>query len=214
MVREDLTPGSRDWNIVCDPDSGDGIMALDGSGTGANAIECNCRPATTNASTGWQVVTNGMAPAYPNAWIRLQRTGTQLAAFYSTNGTQWTQHAWADPTTVGSSNALPATVYVGLCQTAHNNDPTPLAPLNELAFVDTASYDNLNFAYVAPVNSQVVMTITHSGGNVVISWSPASGTLYSSPALGSSAAWTAVPNAVSPMTIPIGKTDQFFRVQQ
>ena len=39
-------------------------------------------------AAGWQVETNGMAPAYPNAWLRLQRTGTQLAAYSSTDGAE------------------------------------------------------------------------------------------------------------------------------
>ncbi len=150
MVRETLDAASRNWNIVCDPDSSDGIAAPDGSGTGANEIECNCRNTTAGASTSWQVVSNGMAPAYPNAWVRLQRTGASLAAYYSTDGANWVQHGWDDPTTVGDMAALPATVYIGICQTAHNNDPTPTPPFNKLAFLDTVDYASFNAAYAPP----------------------------------------------------------------
>jgi hypothetical protein len=213
MVRESLAAASREWSIVNDPDSSDGILSNDGA-TGASDIECNCRNSTGAGTGGWQVATNGMVPAYPNAWVRLQRTGTQLAAYFGTNGTAWTQAAWDDPTTVGAKTALPATVYVGIAQTAHNNDPIPLPPLSNLAFLDTVDYDNFNAAYVPPVTTQGTLTITRSGSNVVISWTPVgSGTLESSAALGSAASWTAVPNATNPMTIPIGKADQFFRLQ-
>jgi regulation of enolase protein 1 (concanavalin A-like superfamily) len=212
MVREDLTAGSRDWNIVNDPDSSDGIMALDGSGTGASLIECNCRNATNGGSGGWQVETNNTAAAYPNAWVRLQRTGTSLAAYYGTNGTDWVQAAWDDPTTVGAKTALPATVYVGLCQTAHNNDSTPTPPFNELVFLDTADYDSFNAAYVPPATGGK-LSITRSGSTFILSWAPAGGTLQSSPALGASANWQPVANATNPMTNSIGKTDQYFRLQ-
>jgi hypothetical protein len=210
MVRESLAANSREWSIINDPDSADGIMSNDGA-TGASDIEINCRNTTAAGTGGWQVVTNGMVPAYPNAWVRLQRTGTQLAAYFSTNGTAWVQGGWDDPTTVGAKTALPNTVYVGICQTAHNNDQVPPPPLGNLAFLDTVDYDNFNAAYaVAP---STVMSITRSGANVIISWTPAGGTLLSSPALGTAAVWTPVANATNPMTIPIGKADQFFRVQ-
>jgi hypothetical protein len=214
MVREDLTPGSRNWNIVNDPDSSDGIMAIDNTGTGASAIEANCRNTTAGSSGSWQVTSNGIAPAYPNAWVRLQRTGTQLAGYYSTDGTNWTQRCWDDPTTIGGKTALPQTVYVGISQSAHNNDSTPLPPFANLAFLDTTDYDNFNAAYVpSGTTTRAKITIMRSGSNVIISWTPAGGTLYSSPALGANAKWTAVANPSNPMTIPIGPTSEFYRLQ-
>ncbi|HXP62924.1 MAG TPA: hypothetical protein VN829_20655 [Dongiaceae bacterium] len=47
-----------------------------------------------------------MAPAYPHAWVRLQRSGATLAAYFSTNGAGWVQQAWANP-------ANPMTVPIG-----------------------------------------------------------------------------------------------------
>ncbi len=213
MVRETLDAASRDWNIVNDPLSSDGIMALDGSGTGASAIECNCRNATAGASAGWQVTSNSAAPVYPNAWVRLKRTGTTLAAFHSTDGTDWVQCAYDDPSKVGTGGALPANVFVGVCQTAHNNDPTPLAPFANLAFLDTADYDSLNLAYTLVVTTQAPLTLKRSGSNVIISWTPAGGTLQSSPAIGTAANWQPVANQANPMTVPIGSGNQYFRLK-
>jgi hypothetical protein len=215
MVREDLTAGSRNWNIVNDPNSSDGVEAVDGS-LGANDIECNARNTTGGGSAGWQVETNGMAPAYPNAWLRLQRTGTQLAGYFGTDGTNWTQHGWDDPTTVGSKTALSNTVYVGICQTAHNNDAVPLPAINDLLYAATVNYDSLNLHYISgvtPPSTNITMTVTHTGKSLTIGWSPAGGTLQSSSALGSSASWAPVANATNPMTIAIPASgDQYYRV--
>ena len=142
------------------------------AGRGTSALACNCRNTTGGATGAWQVVTNSMAPAYPNAWVRLQRTGTSLAAYYSTDGTNWVQHGWDDPTTVGDRTALPATVYIGLCQTAHNNDPTPPPPFTELAFLDTVDYDSFNAAYVAPaaeIVTEPLSQIVAPGGTATLS---------------------------------------------
>jgi hypothetical protein len=209
MVRETLDAGSRNWNIVNDPDAADGIAAPDGSGYGASAVECNCRNMTNGASGGWQVVTNGMVPAYPNAWVRLKRTGETLAAYYSTDGVTWVQHAYADPRTAGDSNALPATVYIGICTTAHNND-TPGTPPELAQYINTSVYADYNSTYVAVVRP--VLTVTRQGGSLSISWTPAGGHLESSPAVsGTGVNWQTVGTA-NPATVTIGTGAMFFRV--
>jgi hypothetical protein len=211
MVRDSVSglyAGARNWNVVNDPRSDDGIAAPDGSGPGANTIECNCRYATDGASQGWQSVSNQVPPAYPNAWVRLKRTGNTLAAFRGTNGVNWVQMGWADPTLVGDATPLPATVYVGLCTSAHNNDSI-MDPVG--FYYDTVHYADYATAWAAPVNA--VLTVQHSGQNFIISWTPAGGTLQSSPALGPNADWQPVPSATNPMTIPIGAANQFYRIK-
>jgi hypothetical protein len=210
MVREDLTSGSRDWNIVNDPTSADGVNAIDGSGNGANTVECNARVAASGASAGWA---NGPAtiPAYPNAWVRLKRAGQVLTAYWSTNGTVWTQEAATDWST-NAAGPMPAAVFVGICCTAHNNNSVTATILN---YYYSASFDNYNSSFVASTNpppGQATLSAKLSGGNVVISWSPAGGTLQSSPNLGTGATWTPVGTA-NPATVPIsGANDKFFRV--
>jgi hypothetical protein len=210
MVRESLDSGSRNWNIVNDPLASDGISAPDGSGMGASLVECNRRATTYGASDGWGLIGTQPAPAYPNAWVRLTRKGQQLSAYYSTSGLTWTLLATNNPTIVGESNALPATVLVGICTTAHNNDaypyPTPLLYLNVVNYAD---YDS-NYvppAYVPPAT----LTTSKSGNNLNISWTPAGGRLESSPVLGTGAVWTTVGTA-NPATVPIGNGNQYFRV--
>ena len=76
-------------------------------GQGASLIERNARNTTGGATAPWQIETNGMAPAYPNAWLRLQRSGATLAAYASTNGANSVQQGWDNPATVGATTPCP-----------------------------------------------------------------------------------------------------------
>jgi len=51
--------------------------------------------------------------AYPDTWLRLQRTGNNFTGYYSTDGKTWKEY-----TTY--SLELPAKVYLGLAVTSHN----------------------------------------------------------------------------------------------
>ena len=148
MVRESLDPGSRDWNIIADPSSADNIQAPDGSGSGANYVEVNCRNATGGISQVWANGGYTTLPPYPNVWVRLKRSGTALFALYSTDGLGWVALANDDPTQAGDKEPLADPVYVGLCQSAHNNDPTPPPAWTQLQYLCTVDY--ANYAVLAP----------------------------------------------------------------
>jgi len=207
MVRETLDANSRNWNIINDPSSLDGIEAIDGSGTGANAVECNARVNPGDVSANWAINPNP-APNYPNAWVRLKRTGDVLSAFYSTNGTSWTLQAIQDPST-NAADAAPLTnvVYVGLCATAHDNDAAGTDP-SLLKYVNTADYDNYNSSYAAAT----VLTAKVTGSNITITWIPTAGQLLASPALaGPNVNWQPAGTGGS-VTIPITGSSMFFKV--
>jgi hypothetical protein len=208
MVRETLDANSRDWNIINDPVASDGINAPDNSGFGANAVECNARNSTGGGSGGWNFQSSPV-PAYPNAWVRLKRTGNLLSAYYSTNGTSWTLQATNDPTFVGSLTALSNVVYVGICTTAHNNDPVGTDP-TLLRFLNTVDYDNYNSSYVAAT----ILTAKVTGSNITITWTPSTGHLLSSPALsGPNMNWQSVTGGTGgSVTIPITGSSMFFKV--
>jgi hypothetical protein len=59
----------------------------------------------------------------------------------------------------------------------------------------------------------IVLTFTRSGNNLTISWSPAGGTLESTPSLGGTPTWTAVGTA-NPATVTIGTGNSYLRVRQ
>jgi PA14 domain len=207
MARETLDMGSRDWNIVNDPLSSDGIAAADGSGNGASLVEANSRVSTAGASAGWETASQP-APAYPNAWVRLKRTGNVFNSYYSTNGVSWTLLGTQDATQVGDSNALPASLYVGIAVTAHIDPATYYDPTTYPKYMNTSAFDGYNSSYVPPTPGPT-LTASLSGANIVISWAPSGGTLQSTTALGG--AWTAVGTA-NPATVPMSGNAMFFRV--
>jgi hypothetical protein len=209
MVRETLDAGSRNWNIVNDPASADGIMAPDGSGFGANDVECNMRDTIAGASGGWRNLAGQTTPPYPNAWVRLKRTGNLVEAFASVNGASWNRLAAYD-TGTNVNGALPSTAYVGLCTTAHNNDAPGQVPpyIPPLKYYNTVEYANYTSSYIPPA----ALTVTRSGANVIISWAPNVGHLEASPAIsGPSVNWQNI-GTVNPATIPVGPGVRFFRV--
>ena len=202
MARETLDATSREWSIQNEP------LAADG---GNNRVDTAMRDTTGAASVGWQLTSGALPPpSYPNAWLRLTRTisGTNdvLDGFYSTNGISWV-HATSYNV---ATNATPLTnvVYVGLCTTAHNNDVVSDPPPSPFLYYNTAEYANYNSVYVAHPK----LTVSVSGGNVIVSWDTGTGRLQSSPALqGAGVNWQDV-STTSPATIPIGTGSQFFRV--
>ena len=207
MARDSLDPTSRNWNIVNDPASSDGIMAPDGSGFGANNVECNTRETAGTASGSWKNLAGNTVPAYPNAWVRLKRTGDVLDAYSSTDGRVWL-HLASYNTSTNGSGALANPAYVGICTTAHNNDPLFGPPPPPFRYYNTAEYANYSSSYVAPAQLTAVL----SGANVIVSWAPVGGHLEASPAIsGPGVNWQPVGSS-NPATIPAGPGTRFFRV--
>ena len=204
MVRESLDSNSRNWNIINDPASADGIMAPDGSGFGANDVECNMRDTTGGASGGWRNLAGGATPAYPNAWVRLKRTGNLLEAFRGVNGLAWTRAAAYD-TGTNVNGALPSVAYLGLCTTAHNNDTPGGDPNGPFRFYNTVEYANYTSSYTPPAQLTAVL----SGANIIVSWIPNVGHLEASPTV--NGPWVNL-GSVNPATVPIGPGARFFRV--
>ncbi len=70
-----------------------------------------------------------------------------------------------------------------------------------------AEYADYNSSYVQPPR----LTATLAGGNVVVSWTPAGGSLYSSPDM-TPGSWTLVGTA-NPATLPAAGGKRFFQVK-
>jgi hypothetical protein len=210
MVRETLDANSRNWNIVNDPDSADGINAPDGSGLGANAVECNMRDTLGGASGAWNNLAGGIVPAYPNAWVRLKRTGNVLDAYSSSNAVSWT-HLASYNTATNVNGALTNVAYVGLCTTAHNNDPLFGPPPPPFLYFNTVEYADYTSSFV-PAAPAPQLTAVLSGANLSISWAPAGGHLEASPAIsGPGVNWQTV-GASNPASVAVGPGARFFRV--
>jgi hypothetical protein len=102
---------------------------LTGPGTaGNNSHELNRRVDTGAQTTAPATVANNTSPAYPNAWVRLQRIGQTNNMFRSDDGVAWSwlaQTVWdIDSTTDG---AMTNTVYVGPEFSPENGNVTVVA---------------------------------------------------------------------------------------
>ncbi|HLP76253.1 MAG TPA: PA14 domain-containing protein [Candidatus Paceibacterota bacterium] len=199
MVRETLDANSREWSIQNEP------LAADG---GANRIDTSMRSTNGLASVGWSIAGTLPPPSYPNAWLRLKRTGSFLDGYYSTNGVDWV-HATSYNT---ATNDVPlgSVVYFGICTTAHNNDVAGITPPSPFLYYNTVEY--ANYGPYVPQPNKAVLTASRSGTDLIISWTPAGGHLEASPALsGPSVNWQTVTSS-NPATVPIATGARFFRV--
>ena len=115
MVRESIATGSRNLLVGVDPLG----LTRDGQwgGQGQNEYFAQMR-AQSDALTGsWMLPTApATPPPYPNAWFRLKRQSNTFTAYRGVDGANWTLIAQTNQT-------YPATVYVGLATTSHNNSP-------------------------------------------------------------------------------------------
>jgi regulation of enolase protein 1 (concanavalin A-like superfamily) len=77
------------------------------------------------SNDGWSSHSSGPSGTSPG-WVRLVRAGDEISAYYSTDGSSW---SLVD----SDSISLPATVYVGLAVTSHNNDTSATARFTGVA---------------------------------------------------------------------------------
>ncbi|HUB26698.1 MAG TPA: family 16 glycosylhydrolase [Tepidisphaeraceae bacterium] len=152
MFRNDTTAGSEYATIDVTPTSG--VTFQWRSTTGGNVTSADA------------VTVGGVSTPY---WVELSRTGNVFSAYYSPNGSSWTQIG--SPETI----AMNSTVLAGLAVTSHDN----------------ATLTQANFANVA-VNSNVAV---QTGGNLALNFSAAASTISAS-ANGGSVLVNALGNAI------------------
>lgn len=146
MVREDLDGSSRNYNVVTTATNGQ------------NQVVAQWRlvkgTASANAAKSGGVL-------MPNTWLRMTREAQKFTAWFSTNGVDWI--TWQNQTMTPD---YPATVYVGLALTSHNNGT------NE--FNQASAYiDNIKGFNFGSVPTQPVLSAKIQGGNLVLTWSSA-----------------------------------------
>jgi hypothetical protein len=122
MLRENLTPGSRLYNIVADPPKTE--TAADGSGLGLNKVEVSMRTAANGASANWgnnpapaNLGTGSSATQVPGLWLRLKLVGRKFYAYTGADGTNWALAARENL----ASNWPLTNFYVGICVSARTN---------------------------------------------------------------------------------------------
>jgi hypothetical protein len=111
-----------------------------------------------------------------------------------------------------ATNATPlgSVVYVGICTTAHNNDVVSDPAPSPFLYYNTAEY--ANYSDFVPTPPAAHLSVSRSGTDVIVSWTPTGGHLESSPAIsGAGVNWQPVGSG-NPASIPLGTGSQFFRV--
>jgi hypothetical protein len=143
MIRSDLTAGSANEFMMYTPNSGhmEPVQQWrDGQGTGNGSGD------TGNHGTG-----TTPSVAVP-IWVRLVRVGNNFSGFWATD-VNGAPGAWQQMTT--HTTNMPATVYVGLALTAHNNGATA-----------TATFDHVQvIGATAPATGNTVARLTDGGGS-------------------------------------------------
>ena len=75
------------------------------------------RSLTGQSTASWDLPASNLSGVpYPNAWVRLKRQGNTFTSYRSLDGSQWTLLGQ-------TSQIFPATIYLGLATSAHNNSP-------------------------------------------------------------------------------------------
>jgi hypothetical protein len=132
MVRPDLTNNSR-MIFACVTPTVSPILAQ----APVNAYAAQWRLRDGNAPLNFQTASSNTAPAYPSAWLRLQRIGTVFNAYASTNGTDWFNY-WGHDSATNLGGIFPDTFYLGLAVTSHDQT----RGLNNNAWAEFRDIDN------------------------------------------------------------------------
>jgi hypothetical protein len=74
-------------------------------------------------------------------------------------------------------------------------------------------YIEMDYRELTPQTAKPKMSVSRTGSNLTIQWSPTGGTLESTPALSGKPTWTTV-GGTNPATVPIGTGNLFYRVKQ
>jgi hypothetical protein len=170
-----------------------------GNQTPNNGHEQNQRLGMGTATSGWG--SPGTPPTYPNAWLRLKRTGTDLHGFRSTDGINWIDQGQTTLTDQQPDMYVGVSLGVetgNIWSTGHDVWGGPFDPIEDRLFV--AQFRNL-----MDIPS---LGISVSAGHPVVTFN---GMLQSSPAI--TGPFTDLPSATSPFTVPTGPGATFFRVR-
>jgi hypothetical protein len=101
MIRESLSPDSRFA----------GVYATPGQGVRFQARLLTAGDATSDTS----VATPEQIALRAPVWVKLERAGTTVNGYYSTDGSKWTAMSW-NPQTIN----MMGQIYIGLAVTSHN----------------------------------------------------------------------------------------------
>jgi len=139
-----------------DPNSAHAMMAV----TPANGVWFGLRAATGDISTSIKDP-NVTAPQ----WVKLERSaGGLVRAYYSADGTTWTQLGLAVVT-------MKTPIYIGLALSSHNPDATCEAKFSNVSFPDTGvdpQWNDQDVGMLANVPEPIYVAVANSTGTPAV----------------------------------------------
>jgi hypothetical protein len=203
---------SQNFTIRVNPTVG----APNGDGTnvpGNNSYEQVHRPREGYNYDGFNTIYNiaggfGGAPAYPNAWMRIQRQGQTIRAWKSSDGVNWEGPAnvtYTDDPETPENELWADKLYVGVFY-------APEFANNDILAQDKLTRSGIaKFREYGPMTSSVTPTIeiARDGANVKITYT---GSLESADTINASS-WSPV-STPSPASIPASSAQKYFRSRQ
>jgi len=186
-----------------------------GNPTPNNGHEQNTRLSAAAGTTGWQT-NNAGSPSYPDVWLRLQRVGTNIIGYASTDGHTWLGQG------ITSLTDQKADMFVGPSLAVETGNIWAAADFNVFGPTDpnctsgpsvcafNATYDRLWVAQVRNFidTGSTVLSIAKVAGAPTITYT---GVLQRASAVGGP--YVDVAGATSPYTVPTGPAAGFFRVR-
>jgi len=161
MFRESLATNARNAFLAITP--GQGVTFQ--------------RRTSTGGSTAFTQKTGIKVPY----WLKVVRSGSVFQAFYSANGSTWTQLG------TNQTIAMASTIYVGLALTSHNSGS-----------LCTATFDNVAITNYANLAAGKTATATSTAAG-----SSAANAIDTSP----TTAWTSATAGSQSLTIDLGSTN-------
>ena len=143
--------------------------------------------------------TNNAAPAFTNAWLRIERNGPLFNMYRSVDGKKWEQLG-----SVTFDPPLATNVYVGLAFSPQNDD-IPFDTGLRKSFV--AKFREYDLQQIADNNLRIKIVADHAE----VSWD-SNWTLQTAPTL--TGQWTDLPLATSPYRVNLTEPTGFYRLRQ
>jgi len=147
MIREDLSAGSRFAAVYATP----------GQGVRYQARLISLGAATSDTA----IATDEQKGLKIPVWIKIERAGTSLNCFYSSDGTKWTAMTW-NPQSIN----LSSTVYIGLAVTSHNTAAMATAQYSNISFTGavTGNWSVATIGPAQPTNDATPLYVTVRDG--------------------------------------------------
>ncbi len=144
--------------------------------------------------------TSAGTPAYPNAWLRMKRTGQTFQGYYSADGKNWTAYG----SVTFTAEPMPDRLLVGLYYSPEMNNNGTGPGIGHSTLARFRQYGDFK-----ATEDPGMMTIGRMGDNVTVSWE-GDGVLQSADSV--TGPWTDIGPGKPYTTAPTG-TAKFYRVQ-